>query len=325
MKRLFVKALPELFLLALLLAGCARSAAAPAAAASANPWPTHAPGATPYVHTMSESPPAPEPQEGEVFETMEDLWDSIYERFGNFYAKKDELKMFRELPQNEPYSFVPHSPRFVLDEGEAMRMAKLFDALDGVDARVIAMHQIVDGLDDWGFMAVVTMTPARLFELSEQVDEMYMFEQFYPSVEKRFDIAYWPDGLCKETEELLQGLEVRGCLYFEPETMEALNDVDPSEVLDFALTEFTPSGWSEDGQQMLWILRGRELEGFALYWREGTSEGSLCVASMSMQQLSVLSDTLPGRYLVRLADETILDGYDGAIRLTPDGQEVTEP
>ena len=46
---------------------------------------------------------------------------------------------------------------------------------------------------------------------------------------------------------------------------------------------------------------------------------------MSMRQLSVLSDTLPGRYLVRLADETILDGYDGAIRLTPDGQEVTEP
>ena len=152
------------------------------AAASANPWPTHAPGATPYVHTMSETAPAPEPQEGEVFETMEDLWDSIYERFGHFYSKKDELEMFRELPQNDPYSFVPHSPRDVLDEGEAMRTAKLFAALEGVDARVIAMHQIVDGLDDWGFMTVLTMTPARLFELSEQVDEMYMFEQFYPSV-----------------------------------------------------------------------------------------------------------------------------------------------
>ena len=71
MKRLLFKALPGLFLLALLLAGCARSAAAPAAA-SANPWPTHAPGATPYVHTMSETAPAPVPQEGEVFETMED-------------------------------------------------------------------------------------------------------------------------------------------------------------------------------------------------------------------------------------------------------------
>ena len=325
MKKVFLRALPLLLLFALALAGCARSAAAPAAA-STNPWPTHAPGATPYVLTMSETAPAPETQEGEVFETMEDLWDSIYERFGNFYAKKDELKMFRELPQNEPYSFVPHSPRDVLDEGEAMRTAKLFDAQDGVEARVIAMHSIVDGLDDWGFLTVLTMTPARLFELSEELDELYMFEQFYPSVEKRFDIAYWPDGLCKETEELLQGLEVRGCLYFEPETLEALNDVDPSEVLDFALTEFTPSGWSEDGQQLIWILRGRELEGFALYWRKGTSAGgSLCVASMSMRQLSVLSDTLPGRYLVRLADENVLNGYDGVIRLTPDGQEVTEP
>ena len=86
------------------------------------------------------------------------------------------------------------------------------------------------------------------------------------------------------------------------------------------------SGWSEDGQQLLWILRGRELEGLTLYWRKGTSAvGGLCVASMSMQQLSVLSDTLPGRYLVRLADETVLNGYDGAIRFTPDGQEVTEP
>ncbi len=315
------KAIPFLLLLLLILTGCAqgRTAAAP----SAKPWPTHAPDATPYVLTMSETA-APEPAEGETFESMEALWDSIYERFGHFYARQDELELFRNWDQDSVYSFVPHSPRFVLDEGEAMRMAKLFDALDGVDARVIAMHQIVDGLDDWGFMTVLTMTPARLFELSEQVDEMYMFEQFYPSVEKRFEISYWPDGRCKETEELLQGLEVRGCLYFEPETLKALNDVDPSEVKDFALKEFSPSGWSEDGQQLLWILRGRELEGLALYWRVGSSE-SLCVASLTMRQLSVLGDALPGRYLVRLADETVLNGYDGAIRLTPDGQEVTEP
>ena len=46
---------------------------------------------------------------------------------------------------------------------------------------------------------------------------------------------------------------------------------------------------------------------------------------MTVQQLSVLSDSLPGRYLVHLADETVLNGYDGVVRLTPDGQEVTEP
>ncbi len=316
------KAIPALLLLLLILVGCARTDAAPP---SARPWPTHAPEATPYVHTMSEAPPAPEPAEGEVFETMEDLWDSIYERFGHFYSRKDELEMFRELPEDEPCSFVPHSPRFVLDEGEAMRMARLFDALDGVEARVIAMHSIVDGLDDWGFLTVISCTPARLFELSESMEENFMIEQFYPSVEERFDIAYWPDGLCKETEQLLQGLEARGCLYFEPETLEALGEMERDEVLDFALKELSPSGWSEDGQELIWILRGRELEGLALYWREGPAGGSLCAASMTIQQLSVLSDTLPGRYLVRLADETLLNGYDGVVRLTPDGQEVTEP
>ena len=322
MKLRLTKALPFLLLLLLILAGCAqgRTSASP----SAKPWPTHAPDATPYVHTLDETA-APEPAEGETFESMEALWDSIYERFGHFYSKKDELEMFRELPQNEPYSFVPHSPRFVLDEGEAMRMAKLFDAQDGVDARVIAMHSIVDGLDDWGFLTVISCTPARLFELSEELDELFMFEQFYSSVEERFDIAYWPDGLYKETEKLLQGLEVRGSLYFEPETLEALNAMERDEVLDFALKELTPSGWSEDGQEMIWILRGRELEGLALYWREGPAGGSLCTASMTVQQLSVLSDSLPGRYLVHLADETVLNGYDGVVRLTPDGQEVTEP
>ncbi len=101
--------------------------------------------------------------------------------------------------------------------------------------------------------------------------------------------------------------------------------MERDEVLDFALKELTPSGWSEDGQELIWILRGRELEGLALYWNEGPAGGSLCAASMTMQQLSALSDTLPGRYLVRLADEALLDDYDGVVRLTPDGQEVTEP
>ena len=323
MRLRLTKAIPFLLLLLLILAGCAQPSTS--AVPLAKPWPTHAPDATPYVHTMGETAPAPEPQEGEVFETMEDLWDSIYERFGHFYSKKDELEMFRSLPQDEPFNFVPHSPRDVLDEGEAMRTAKLFDAQDGVEARVIAMHSIVDGLDDWGFLTVISCTPARLFELSEELDELFMFEQFYLSVEDRFDIPYWPDGLYKETEELLQGLETRGCLYFEPETLEALNEMERDEVLDFALKELTPSGWSEDGQQLIWILRGRELEGLALYWHGGPGGGSLCTASMTIQQLSVLSETLPGRYLVRLADEALLDDYDGVVRLTPDGQEVTEP
>ena len=310
-------------LLTLALSACAQGAAAP----TAKPWPTHAPEATPYirVHDPQTEPPAGE-TEGESFESMEELWDSIYERFGSFHAKKDELEMFRGLEQDSVYSFVPHSARFVLDEGEAMRMARLFDALDGCEARVIALHQITDGLDDWGFLTVVTMTPARMFELSEELDEEFMIEQFYPQVQERFDIDYWPVGLYQETEELLQGLVIRGCLYFEPETLEALNDADRSAVLDFALKEFTPSGWSEDGQELLWILRGRDLEGLALYWRAGSGVGgSLCAASMTVSQLSVLSATLPGRYLVSLLDEATADAYDGVIRFTADGEEVAAP
>ena len=309
-----------LCLLILLLAGCAESPAAEGTPTQ-KPWPTHAPGATPYIRAMNEVEPPAEEAEGETFQSMEELWNSIYERFGRFYAKKDELEMFRALPQDSVYSFVPHSPRFVLDEGEAMRMAKLFDALDGVDARVIAMHQIVDGRDDWGFLTVLTMTPARLFELSEELDEMYMFEQFYPQVQERFDIDYWPDGLYEEAEAALRGYEIRGCFYFRPELMKQLEEIDGDEIGSFALREYTPGGWSEDGQQLLWSLRGRELDGLALYWREGSSE-SLCVASMTMRQLSALSNELPGRYLLALADETLTGDYDGVIRLTPDLEEV---
>ena len=81
--------------------------------------------------------------------------------------------MFRSLPPDEPYSFVPHSARFELDEGEDMRMARCFDALDGLDARVIARHELLEGLDTWGYLTVVTMTPARFFELSEEAGEPF--------------------------------------------------------------------------------------------------------------------------------------------------------
>ena len=317
MKTVFLKTIPFLLLLALALSACAQSAPV----ATAKPWPTHAPEATPYIclHDPESAPPA------EEAEPTAFSWDDLYERFGSFYAKQEELELFRGLKQDSVYSFVPHSARFVFDEGEALRMAKLFDAQEGVVARVLALHQITNGLDDWGFLTVIACTPARLFELSETMDETFMIEQLYPSVQERFDIDYWPVGLYKETDELLQGLEIRGCLYFAPETLEALNDVPRGEVLDFALKEFTPSGWSEDGQELLWILRGRDLEGLALYWRAGSPVGgSLCVASMTISQLSVLSAALPGRYLVSLLDEVTSDAYDGVIRLTPDGKEVAD-
>ncbi|MDO4989696.1 MAG: hypothetical protein Q4E45_04235 [Eubacteriales bacterium] len=312
------KAIPALLLLLLILVGCARTDAAPP---SARPWPTHAPEATPYVRLMSEAAPKADEEYADF------SWDAIYERFGSFYARKDELELFRALPQDEPYSFVPHSARFVLDEGEALRMAELFDGQEGCQARVIAMHQITDGLDDWGFLTVVDCTPARLFELSGEISEQFMFEQFYPAVRERFDVDYWPDGLYAGTEAALKDYEVRGCLCFEPETLARLEGLDRDAVCDFAMQVYTPGGWSRDANDMLSVLRGREgVELKLLYQENAVPSESLCVASMTLSRLSVLSGELRGHYLVRIADDTLRAAYDGAVRLRvgPDGDEVAE-
>ena len=309
MKKITIRGI--VLFMALVLEGCARAKAAP------SPWPTHAPEATPYVRVYDRENDTPV-DESIHFNSIEELWSSIYEKFGHFYAKKDELEMFRSLPQDEPYDFVPHSVRFELDEGEAMRMARLFDALDGVDARVIAMHTLESGVPDWGFMTVVNMTPARLFALSEELDEHFMFEQFYESVRLRFDIDYWPDGLYDETEAALRDYERRGCFCFEADTLKALEGLPRDEKRSFALQVHTPDGWSEDGQLMMWILRGREGVMLSLAWRDRDGDRkTLCLADMSLETLSVLSDALPGRYLVRLADEALLRDYDGIVRFDP--------
>ncbi|MBR6838992.1 MAG: hypothetical protein IKM82_00195, partial [Oscillospiraceae bacterium] len=116
------------------------------------PWPTHAPEATPYVRIYDGTAVHEGEAEPVEFESIEDMWSHFHEKFGRFYARGEELEMFRNLPQDEPYPFVPHSVRFELDEGEAMRMARYFDALDGVDARVIAQHTLFEGLEDWGYL-----------------------------------------------------------------------------------------------------------------------------------------------------------------------------
>lgn len=196
MKHTPMKTIPLLLMLILALTGCTHASAAGSTPQPGSAWPTHAPGATPYVRVY----PAGDAQA----ESAEFGWDSVYDAFGSFYAKDWELELFRALPQDAPFAFVPFSPHFVMDEGEAMRMARLFDGLDGCSARVIAMHQITDGLDVWGFLTVVEMTPGRLFELSEELDERFRFEQFYSSVEELFDIAYWPEGIHADGEDILR-------------------------------------------------------------------------------------------------------------------------
>ena len=287
------------------------------------PWPTHAPEATPYVRVNDSTAVYEGEAEHVEFESIEDMWSHFHEKIGRFYVRGEELEMFRNLPQDVPYPFVPHSVRFELDEGEAMRMARTFDALDGVDARVIAQHTLLDGQDDWGYITVVTMTPARFFELSEEAGEPFSFEQLYDGVRERFDVDYWPGGLYEKTEEDLKAYEKRGCFYFEDETLEALEKLSRDEVCDFALREYTPDGWNPSGYQLCHVLY---FSGFAstLYQRKGSAE-CLCVVSVTPAELSVMSEKLPGRYLVKLAesDRALLDTYEVVLPFDP-SREVYE-
>ena len=286
------------------------------------PWPTHAPEATPYVRVFEDSAVQEGQAEPVVYESIEDMWAHFHEKFGRFYAKSDELEMFRNLPQDEPYSFVPHSPRFMLDEGEAMRMARLFDALEGCEARVIALHQLVDGLDTWDYLTVVTMTPARMFELSGEMDETFMIEQLHDAVRERFDIDYWPGGLYAQTEEELKAYEKRGCFYFEDETLEALEKLPRDEVCDFTLREYTPDGWAQDGLMLAQILWAAGIDS-NLYIRHDKAE-IVCVVRLTPTELSFWSEKLPGRYLVKLKeyDETALAGADDILHFGPNGEVI---
>ena len=288
------------------------------------PWPTHAPEATPYVRVYNaEDYPKGGEADPVVYESIEDMWAHFHEKFGRFYAKSDELEMFRNLPQNEPYPFVPHSTRFELDEGEAMRMARYFDALDGVDARVIAQHTLFEGLDDWGYLTVVTMTPARFFELSEEAGEPFLFEQLYDGVRERFDVDYWPGALYEQTEEDLKAYEKRGCFYFEDETLEALEKLSRDEVRDFTLREYTPDGWMQDGLMLAHVLWAGGIDS-DLYTYLDEAE-SVCVVRLTPAELSFWSEKLPGRYLVKFKeyDETALAGADYILPFGPN-REVYE-
>lgn len=317
MKRKSLNGVLLCFLLTLALAGQAH------AAPTAKPWPTHAPEATPYVRVNDGSAVYVGEPEPVYDESPEDFWGRFHEKIGRFYARGEELEMFRSLPQEEPYSFVPHSVRFELDEGEAMRMARYFDALDGVEARVIAQHTLLDGLDDWGYLTVVTMTPARFFELSEQVDEPFLIEQLYDGVRDRFDVEYWPGALYEQTEENLKAYEKRGCFYFEDETLEALEKLPRDKVCDFALRAYSPSGWDRNGLMLGHVLWAAGIDS-DLYTYFDKAE-SVCVVHLTPAELSFWSEKLPGRYLVRLreTDETARTDPDRSLPFGPN-REVYE-
>ena len=306
MKRKIVSCV-TLSLSALLVFGITAQADSPAS----KPWPTHAPDATPYVRVFDPEaePPAPEPEPAH-YDTVEDAFRSFYEEVNHFYFKDWELEQFRRLPQDEPYSFAPHSWGFSLDEGEAMRIAKLFAAYEGVEARVIAMHQLVDGLDDWSYTPVVTMTPARMFELSAEIDESFHLEQLYDSVRERFDIDWWPGGMSEEAEKFMREQYVQsGGFWFDPEELEAFRRLPPDEETEFWVRCWSPTGWEKNALNSYYALTGHDGCRFRLGMKDNSLE-SILLLDASPEAMFRLSEKTAGLFLITVPDEEVLAEYD---------------
>lgn len=177
------------------LTGCGSAAAEPMPTAAASPWGEvqHA-GAAPYVRTQEQSDAAPMNELDRA--SFVELVRGMRVEKGSFYIKDWELEMFDALPQDDPYSFVPHPERFILDhdlygESDYIALAEQF-AEAGCEAKVKMLHNIEDGYENIAYLVVVTTTPAHLWELSEDWPEPVYVEQLYPEVDLRFDIPVWP-------------------------------------------------------------------------------------------------------------------------------------
>ena len=118
----------------------------------ASPWPSHAPGATPYVRLEIENNEMPASEDTQntasQYESYEDFINSVYTTEGDLYAKKWELAMFKEeLPQDEPYSFAVHTNAMLTGSDTSddhIALAKKFAEL-GCEAIVKEMRSVEDG------------------------------------------------------------------------------------------------------------------------------------------------------------------------------------
>jgi len=176
---------------ALLCSACAK---AEDESITRQPWPSHAPEATPYVRSVEISSQPPDPDaNAEVCSSLEELLASIYVQENNFYIIDWEFEMFKELPQDEPYSFVVHlEPITGLELEAAMTAAQEFTGL-GIEAKVKACCTRYEGMDEWAYTCIVRCTPEKLWEISAATENLYHVEQLYITVDKRFDTLVWPE------------------------------------------------------------------------------------------------------------------------------------
>jgi len=191
-----------------LLSGCGSAAAEPMPTAAVSPWgEVQHTEAAPYVRTQAQlaaaRPQEQEPAEEQESSSYEEILRKIYVEKGSFSFKDWELEMFEALPQDEPYSFVPHSDRFQTsfdrngkphynyEESDYIAFAQQFVEA-GCEARVKKLQSVQNGTEYIQYITIVTTTPAHLWELAEDWPEPIYVEQLYPEVDLRFDIPIWP-------------------------------------------------------------------------------------------------------------------------------------
>ena len=103
--------------------------------------------------------------------------------------------MFRDLPQDEPYSFVVHIDAMLQGTDtvdDHIALAQKFVEL-GCEAKVKEMRSIEDGKEYTAWVTIITTTPSHFWEISSSLDEKLHIEQLYKSVDIRFDTVVWPE------------------------------------------------------------------------------------------------------------------------------------
>lgn len=221
MRRLF--ALLLCAALAVPLTGCADTRAARQDTPTLEEG-SHGADETPFIRTdsyfsetqereMAESQNEPEQSDNQIYESWDEVLEQIYKREGSFFLRRDDMEEFHEWAQDEPRDFVIHpepgadgdkrteaisEDGMITDMNEYTRLRNEYDmktaetfAALGCPVRVCAESSIEDSEEMKDYVCIITVTPARLWELSGQVDGLYYVERLWDSVKERFDETVW--------------------------------------------------------------------------------------------------------------------------------------
>ena len=92
--------------------------------------------------------------------------------------------------QDKPYDFRIDKLEITFSESAAMEIAETFSQL-GFKSRVKSETLIESGQECTSYIAIVTMSPNEMWELSKTMEGDFLVEQLYPGVDLRFDKVVW--------------------------------------------------------------------------------------------------------------------------------------